>query len=225
MRMSKQGIAVLKDFEGCRLTAYLDVTGIPTIGYGFTAGVILGDAMTQDQCDARLGRELVAYEMGVMSATKGDCTQSEFDALVSLAWNIGIDGMQKSSVIKAHNRGDKQSAARAFGLWNKAGGKVVSGLTRRRAAEAALYLSDDALDSQMPQKIDPEKPMATSTTVIAGSTAAIATATQIADAVGKLKGSVSGLGDWFMPAVAVVALVAIGWVLYERYQNRARGAI
>ena len=225
MKIDATGLALLKDFEGCSLTAYPDITGVPTMGYGFTVGVKMGDTMTQEQCDDRLQREIRAYEIAVWNAVAGDVTQNEFSALVSFSWNVGIAGMQKSSVIRAHNRGDKQAAARAFGMWNKAGGKIISGLTRRRAAEAAMYLTDGEADEPMPQVVDAEKPMTSSTTVIAGGTAAIATATQIADAVGKLKGSVSSLDAWLIPALAVVALVAIGYIIYERYQQRNRGAV
>jgi lysozyme len=77
----------------------------------------------------------------------------------------------------------------------------------------------------MPQVVDAPKPMTSSTTVIAGGTAAIATVTQIATQVTQLKDSVAGLGNWLIPALAVVALVAIGYVIYERFRNRARGAI
>jgi lysozyme len=230
MKMSETGLALLKDFEGCRLTAYPDITGVPTLGYGFTVGVNLGDTMTQAECDDRLLRELTPYESAVWNATGGNVTQNEFNALTSFSWNVGIAGMQKSSVIKAHNKGDKQAAARAFGLWNKAGGKPIAGLTRRRAAEAALYLTPDAgslekAEEPMPQGVDAPKPMTSSTTVIAGGTAAIATVTQIATQVTQLKDSVAGLGNWLIPALAVVALIAIGYVIYERFRNRARGAI
>jgi lysozyme len=225
MKMSEKGLALLKDFEGCRLTAYPDITGVPTIGYGFTVGVNLGDTMTQAECDDRLLRELTPYESAVWNATGGNVTQNEADALTSFSWNVGIAGMQKSSVIKAHNKGDKQAAARSFGLWNKAGGKPIAGLTRRRAAEAALYLTDEKAEEPMPQVVDAPKPMTSSTTVIAGGTAAIATVTQIATQVTQLKDSVAGLGNWLIPALACVALVAIGYVIYERFRNRARGAI
>jgi lysozyme len=223
MQTSKSGLQIIKDFEGCSLTAYPDVVGVTTIGYGFTVGVKMGDTMTQSECDERLSREIRAYEVAVWNATHGDVTQSEFDALVSFAWNVGIAGMQNSSVIKAHNKGDKQAAARAFGLWNKAGGKAVAGLTRRRAAEAALYLTDDEVQEPMPQKIDPPKPLTSSTTVIAGGTAAIATATQVIDQVNTLRTSVHGLGDWLLPVIAIAGLLAAGYVIYERIQTRARG--
>ena len=227
MKISKPAREKLKTLEGFRGTAYLCPAGVWTLGYGFTEGVREGDTITQTEANDRLISELAWFENAVFVETGGDVTQAQFDAMVLFCFNIGVEKFRGSSVLKAHNRGDHVAAARAFGLWNKAtvNGKlqVLAGLTRRRAEEAAMYLSDSVDDT--PQVVAPEKPVATSTTVIAGSTAAIATATQIADAVGKLKGSVSVLGDWMMPAVAVVALVAIGWVLYERYQNRARGAI
>lgn len=222
MKTSPAGIRAIKEFEGSRLEAYQDVVGVWSIGYGFTTGVQPGDTMTQAECDERLKNELRQYEQAVWDATGGDVTQSEFDALVSFAWNVGIAGMKKSSVIKAHNRGDKAAAARAFGLWNKAGGEIVNGLVRRRAAEAVMYLDDDA--KPMPQAVDAPKPMTSSTTVIAAGTAALATVTQITDAIGKLRGSVDGMGGWMIPALAVLALAAMGYVIYERYQQRSRGA-
>jgi len=220
MKISKSGLDLIKSFEGFRGTAYLCPAGVPTIGWGFTAGVSIGDTMTVTEANERLVNDLAIYGESVQTAVVGVCTQTEFDALCSLAWNIGIAGMRKSSVIRLHNAGDKAAAARAFGLWNKAGGRVMPGLVRRRSAEAALYLAGS---NEMPQAVDVEKPMVKSTTVIAGSTAAIATATQVADSVSKLKGSVEGLGQWLMPALAVIALVAIGVVIYERYANRNRG--
>lgn len=224
MKTSNNGIALIKALEGCRLIAYWDALGgVWSNGYGFVVGVKEGDVMTQDECDARLASELRAYEAAVQIATLGKCSQNEFDALVCCAWNIGIDGMQGSSMIKAHNRGDKAAAARAFGLWNKAGGKVVPGLVRRRSMEAALYLTPVDAAHDMPQAVTPEKPMTSSSTVIAGGTAALATATQVAGQVAALKEQVGGLGDWLMPALAVVALVAIGYIIYERYQSRDRG--
>ncbi|MBW8465149.1 lysozyme, partial [Acidovorax sp.] len=136
MKTSPQGIALIREFEGFRAEAYRDPVGIWTIGYGFTKGVRQGDTMTREQADQRLRVELADYEAGVLRVTGGNLTQAQFDALVSFAWNVGVKGMAGSSVIKAHVRGDYQAAARAFALWNKAGGKVWPGLTRRRAAEA-----------------------------------------------------------------------------------------
>jgi lysozyme len=221
-------LTLLKEFEGCKLKAYKCSAGVNTIGYGFTKGVQPGDVMTQAQCNARLKSEIRQYEDAVMTATGGVVNEHEFSALVSLAWNIGIAGMKKSTVVKAHNRGDKQAAARAFGMWNKVAGKPVAGLTRRRAAEAALYLTPSPYaqaDDPMPQAVDEPKPMTSSTTVIAGGTAALATATQVADSISNVKYSLSSLGDWVVPVLGIVALAAVAYIIFERYQNRARGAI
>jgi lysozyme len=186
-----------------------------------------GDTMTRVAADLRLDDELVSYEQAVWSATGGNVTQGEFDAMVSLAWNIGISAFKKSTVVKAHNRGDKTAAARAFGLWNKVKGKVNKGLVRRRALEAAWYLEADNVNAfaEMPQRVDEPKAVTSSTTVIAGGTAAVATVAQIADQVSAVKYSIDGLGDWLVPVLLVVTLVAVGWVIYERFNNRDRGAI
>ena len=141
MNISKNGIALIKRFEGCKLTAYQDIVGVWTIGFGFTRGVRAGDTMTMAECEHRLEDELRQYEAAVLSATNDKVTQNQFDALVSLAWNIGVAGMRGSSIIKFHNAGNYKAAAAAFALWNRAGGKVVQGLVNRRAAEAALYAS------------------------------------------------------------------------------------
>ncbi len=141
MRTSDRGLALIREFEGFVDHAYLDPVGIWTIGYGFTARVRPGDKMTRAEADKRLREELGAYEAGIILATGGNTTQQEFDALASFAWNVGINGMQNSTAVRLHNKGDKQGAAEAFKLWNKAGGKVLNGLVRRRKAEAEYYLT------------------------------------------------------------------------------------
>ncbi len=225
MRTSSRGIDLIKEFEGFRAEAYRDPVGIWTIGYGFTRGVEPGDRMTQRQADERLQAELAAYEDGVERATEGKVTQAQFDALVSFAWNVGIKGMAGSSVIKAHKRGDHQAAARAFALWNKAGGKVWPGLTRRRAAEAALYLSDAPAD--MPQVVEPERPITASTInragVAAGGTAAIATVAEAARTVSDIKSSADSLGDWLLPVLLVVVAALCGYIVWERVKVRREG--
>ena len=129
MKTSSKGIALITEFEGFRSKAYLCPAGVPTIGYGFTLGVQLGDTITKEQAKRRLARELESYEAAVSRACTNEPNQNEFDALVCFAFNVGAAGMAKSSVIKAHNRGDHQAAARAFQLWNKAGGVVYAGLS------------------------------------------------------------------------------------------------
>jgi len=236
MKTSANGVRLICEFEGFRSEAYLDPVGIPTIGYGFIEGVSLGDTMTQYEAQQRMGRELQKYERAVMQACKIAPNQNQFDALVCFAFNVGAAGMAGSSVIKALNRGDNKAAARAFGLWDKAGGRVFAGLTRRRAAEAALFLepvSDDVSDPvegsvlAMPQKVDGETPLTSSpinkASVIAGTTAAIASASEIVGAVNNFKRGFADLSDWAIPVLLVATVAAAGFVIWQRWQQRSQG--
>lgn len=238
MKTSQRGLDLIKRFEGFRAEAYRDIAvpNLWTIGYGFTSNVREGDTMTKAQANARLARELSGYELAVKVATDGQCNQNQFDALVSFCWNVGIEGMQRSSVIKAHRRGDYQAAARAFALWNKAGGRVWPGLTRRRAAEAALYLepvADDVSDplegpaQAMPQVVEPERPMAASTInragVVAGGTAAVATVAETVSTVSSVKRGVEDLGSWLVPVLLLAVVGLCGYIVWERVKQRRGG--
>ena len=234
MKLSKQGLVLLKEFEGFRAKAYIPVPGdVPTIGYGFTHGVKMGDVMTRAEADARLIDELRPYEMAVWQACTNKPNQNEFDAMVLLCFNIGTAGFKRSSVLKAHNRGDHQAAARAFGLWNKSGGKVYAGLTKRRAEESALYLTptpDDVggpITPEMPQSIDPESRMVESPInragVVAGGTAAVATVAETARTVADVKYSTQALGDWLVPVLLVVVVALCGYMIWQRVNQRKQG--
>lgn len=146
MKTSRTGIDLLKRWEGCRLTAYQDSVGVWTIGYGLTsaAGIIpvnKGLTITQQQADDYLAQSLVKYEAAVSKALTRTPTQPQFDAMVSLCYNIGGSAFAGSSVVKRFNSGDINGAADAFLMWNKAGGKVVQGLVNRRADERKLFLT------------------------------------------------------------------------------------
>lgn len=146
MKISKNGLALIKRFEGCKLNSYRDAVGVWTIGYGHTAmagGLVpkSGISITQEQADALLKADLVKYEIAVEKLLQRQATQSQFDAMVSLTFNIGAGNFAKSTVLRLFNGGDISGAANAFKYWNRAGGKVLAGLTTRRAAEAALFRS------------------------------------------------------------------------------------
>ena len=239
MKTSLQGFSLIKQFEGFREHAYQDVVGVWTIGYGFTSGVQPGQHMTPAQADARLGTELLRYEDAVNRACVVPPNQNQFDALVCFAWNVGTAGMAGSTVIKAHNRGDFQSAARAFGLWNKAGGKVWPGLTRRRAAESALYLKpvpqprvvdepeQDARADEpphvdpMPQAVEPESRLSESpinrAATVAGTTAATV------GAVSQIKSGLDELHGWLVPMLCAAVVVLAGFIVWQRWQQRKKG--
>lgn len=150
MRMSNKGLTLLKEFEGCILKSYKCPAGIWTIGYGSTGPHVKpGMTITKREAEALLIEDLSRFERAVLKAVAPiKPEQEEFDAMVSLAFNIGIAGFSKSSVVRNYKKGDRAAAANAFGMWNKArvNGKltVLKGLTRRRAAEKDLFLSAGA---------------------------------------------------------------------------------
>lgn len=157
-RLGPIALALIKHFESCSLKAYRCSAGVPTIGWGMTfygpgKPVRMGDTISQAQADIafmRLIGEFAADVAKLIGDTK--TTPAQFGALVSFAYNVGTDidadtkaeGLGDSTLLKKHLAGDHAGAADEFLKWNKAGGRVVSGLTRRRKAERALYLSDFA---------------------------------------------------------------------------------
>jgi GH24 family phage-related lysozyme (muramidase) len=145
LRVSQAGIDLIHSFEQCRLEAYPDpgsADGNPwTIGWGSTGpGIKRGVTWTQAQADERFRSDLARFEAGIRDAI-GDAptTQAQFDALVSLAYNIGIGAAAGSTVMRRHKEGNYPDAATAFGMWVKNDGAVMRGLVRRRAAEAGMY--------------------------------------------------------------------------------------
>ena len=146
MQTSDKGIALIKEFEGCKLTAYQDSVGVWTIGYGWTQPVDgkpirAGMTIKQETAERLRKTGLVSYESDVSRMVKVGLTQGQFDALVSFTYNLGARSLSTSTLLRKLNAGDYAGAADEFLRWNKAGGKVLNGLTRRREAERALFLS------------------------------------------------------------------------------------
>lgn len=139
MKTSERGLALIRQFEGLRLAAYKCPADVPTIGYGTTKGVKMG--MTIDKAEAeRLLRDDVArFEQYVDKLVTVPLTQGQFDALVSFCYNLGPANLEQSTLLKYLNTGLYADAASQFMRWNKAGGKVLAGLTARRAAEKSLF--------------------------------------------------------------------------------------
>jgi len=148
MKTGERGLALIKEFEGCKLAAYQCPAGIWTIGIGSTH---YGDGTpvtknrtlpNEGAAIALLAATIGQYEKAV-NATGVELTQNEFDALVCLCYNIGAGNFLKSTLVKMLKAGDdKAEIAQQFLRWNKAGGKPLAGLTRRRNAEAELFLSE-----------------------------------------------------------------------------------
>jgi len=145
MKLNKEGADLIKSFEGCKLKAYQCSAKKWTIGYGNTffedgTPVVAGNAISQQKAEDMF--ELIASEFAakVAKLVTSNVTDNQFGALVSFAYNCGIANLQKSTLLKKVNANHNDPSIRSeFLKWNKAGGKVLAGLTRRREAESNLY--------------------------------------------------------------------------------------
>jgi len=150
MQMSPEGMnALLKKFEGCKLTAYRCPAGICTIGYGHTASAGAppprdGMTITQKQADEILSRDLTQYETAVHNMVQQPLNQHQFDVLVDFAYNAGIGNLKSSTLLKKVNAAQFDQVPAELLKWTKGGGKVLPGLVRRRQAESAWWASGEA---------------------------------------------------------------------------------
>lgn len=161
MKTNSAGIALIKEFEGLYLKAYKCPAGIWTVGYGHTSAagnpiVRSGLIITADDAGEILVADLLKYEMAVMSSLDKFANENQFAAMVSLCYNVGPGNFKKSSVVRYFNVGQPAKAADAFLLWNKAGGKILPGLTRRRKAERELFIKP--VQNVIPERVQPPSP-------------------------------------------------------------------
>lgn len=139
MQISDQGLKLLKDSEGCELTAYRDAAGVLTIGYGDTGDVVEGQTITEEEAEARLASRLPYFERSVEGMVKVPLSQGQFDALVDFVYNLGSEALRASTLLRKLNAGDYAGAAAEFPRWVRAGSAVLPGLVKRRAAERAMF--------------------------------------------------------------------------------------
>lgn len=147
MTINQKGIDLIKHFEGFYEKSYLCPAKVWTIGYGTTKWysndpVKSGQTVTKSEAENLLKHDLTQFEKGVISLVKAKINENQFSALVSFAYNVGLGALAKSTLLKMLNAGaEPEAVAPQFLRWNKAGGQVLAGLTRRREAEANLFLS------------------------------------------------------------------------------------
>jgi GH24 family phage-related lysozyme (muramidase) len=143
MTTSPEGIALIHEFESFSPESYLCPAGVWTIGWGTTQvdgrPVVEGMTTTRAQADEWFAADLAAFEACVLRDVRVELSQSEFDALVSFAYNVGCGAFRDSTLLKKLNTGDRAGAADEFARWNKGGGQVLAGLTRRREAERNMF--------------------------------------------------------------------------------------
>ncbi len=144
MEVNKSGLDLIKEFEGWRETSYRDAVGVWTIGYGHTSSAGLpsvtpGLKISKLEGEAILKKDVNQFAEGVKKLIKKELNDNQFSAIVSFAYNVGLGNFKKSSVLKNINSSLYDRVPTSLSLWNKAGGKVLPGLTRRRAAEGLLF--------------------------------------------------------------------------------------
>ena len=145
MEISQEGISLIKKFEGCELESYQCAAGVWTIGYGSTHGVTNGMVITHERAEMLLMEDIADYEQAVNELVKLPLKQNEFDALVAWTFNLGATNLKNSTLLKVLNSSHKDwnDVSAQIKRWNKAGGKVLQGLIRRREAEALLFEGKD----------------------------------------------------------------------------------
>ena len=146
VKISQDGLKLIKKFEGCELKSYQDSVGVWTIGYGHTKGVEEGQEISQDEAEEMLASELDEYEGYINDMVECDLEQHQFDALVAWVYNLGPTNLRSSTMLKRLNANDLEDVPNQIKRWDKAGGKVLAGLVRRREAEALMFQNEDWCD-------------------------------------------------------------------------------
>lgn len=243
MRVNQKGIELIKEFEGFRSKAYKCPAGIWTVGYGHTSAAgepKVGSltTVTKEEGERILRRDLNQFEDAVDDAVRVDLNSNQFSALVSFTYNVGEGAFRKSSVLKAVNAKQWDEVPRRMALWNKGGGRVLPGLVRRRAAEAALFMEplgvgarklakEEHIESRetpdVPMGKAPLKSTTNQAAVAAGAAGSIAAVADISSGAARTAenaGTIWGVfGVWAAWIALAVVLLAVGWIIYERIKK------
>ena len=143
MKISEDGLELIKKFEGCETTAYQDSVGVWTIGFGHTKGVEEGQTCSIEDAESMLANEMDEYEGYINNMVKVDLQQHEFDALVAWVYNLGPTNLGESTMLKVLNGGQFDRVPEEMNRWTRAGGKILEGLVRRRQAESLMFADLD----------------------------------------------------------------------------------
>ena len=228
MKVNSKGLALIKYYEGFRARAYRDPVGIWTIGYGHTSMashplVKAGMVISKQQALEILSKDIEKFANQIRPLIKVKLNNDQFSALVSFAYNVGVGGFKRSSVLRVVNAKHFDAVPARLSLWVKAGGKTYRGLVKRRAAEASLFLSRQPFpDKVRYPKIAPidGKPMSQSTTGLAAIVSAIA---------GLFSAISSGAGEKLAPALTgLLFCLIVGatvWIIKERWMKSNREGV
>jgi lysozyme len=218
VRTSERGIALNKGFEGFSSKAYYCPAGKLTIGHGTTSGVRAGMTVTKEEAHALLLKDLRRVEAAISELVTVHLSQEQFDALVSLVYNIGEGNFRKSTLLKRLNEGKYRDAAVQFTRWVHAGKKKLPGLVARRKAEKELFLEGTSSE--------PLKPLSRSREIVGSTVAAVGTAgdvvlTEAKDAIEP----VIGYSDILRYVFIALVLAGIALTVYGRVSNRRKGIV
>lgn len=226
MQLSQRGLDLIKNFEGFHrrlpdgtCIAYRCPANVLTLGYGCTKGIKPGMIWTEQQAQEALAKELIGHEQAVLRLVSVDLNQNQFDALVSFAYNCGDGALEKSTLLKKLNAGDYPGAQAEFMKWNKAAGKVLRGLSIRRAKEAALFAErvEEEAGDPLPQALDapPAEPMKPSTKMTIAATASGTGTALVSSPPAAITDTVSNVGAWqtIGKTVSGMATVAMSYPL------------
>ena len=143
MKISENGLELIKKFEGCETTAYQDSVGVWTIGFGYTKGVEEGQTCSIEDAESMLADEMDEYEGYINNMVKVELQQHEFDALVAWVYNLGPTNLGESTMLKVLNGGQFDRVPDEMNRWTRAGGEILEGLVRRRQAESLMFQNLD----------------------------------------------------------------------------------
>lgn len=225
MKPNKATVQLIQDFEGCRLEAYKDMVGVWTIGWGHaeTSGLepipVAGMKLTQKEADDLHEKDLEHFGHNILPLFTRKPTPNQFGAMLSLSYNIGVGAFRKSTCLRRFNAGDMEGAAEALQWFNKAGGKKVRGLVRRRTAEAKLFLTGSPSEDNISITPDPEKTMTSSKTVIAAASTAVSGGVGVVTALSQLEGN----SQIAVIVLGFVALAGLALIFKERLKKLGEG--
>lgn len=205
-QINKEGLDLIKQWEGLRLEAYLCPAGVWTIGYGHTETTKKGMKINQSEADRLLVYDLSRFIEAVEDSVKVTLNDNQFAALVSFAFNVGVGAFKKSTLLKKLNAGDYSSVPSELARWNKVGNKVSAGLTNRRAAEAGLWVKGSYVSSNYIEASEPSSGKVGAAASYGGIAAAAATAAPLVQAFSDIP---MWVGIAAIAAITVIAVVLI----------------